>query len=234
MTISLKKNETRAFVILITIAAIAGIGWLIWSGTSTFELNQQKESFSEFQKANATTYQQGETIVGDSREDESSSSEAGWLYTAGFDWEGTMNWTVIDSWLYDTTDAAGISESSPGHFSPMPKEILESDDFDFLVCEVRVENIDAQLQSEDSHFNIATLRTGWVGYFDGTYLGASEKDGWAYNLDPGTTAIYHIGYYIPNPDKNQEFLIVSLGNASTEVDKISIQLNPHDMRGEHL
>ncbi len=233
MFFGMQKKEIRALVILIATAAIVGTGWLTWKNTSDAEIEHKKDINAEFQKANTQTYEQGDTIVCDSRADEDMADGSGQSYSAGFDWNGTMNWTVVDSFLYDNPADAGISEDSEGTFLPMPTSIAESGDYRFLLCEVSIENVDAEPTDDiKPPFNIATFRTGTVGYFDGTIEGAAEKDGWKYDLPIGTTAVYHVGFYILNPDDNPKVLSASIGNASTDIKKIQVHLEPHDLRAD--
>lgn len=235
MSLKFRRNEKRALIAIVVALVVVGGGWGAWKAVGFFGLESQKSAFDEFQEDNAQTYQQGETVVGDSHADEDMTADGSdnWSYASGFDWDGTMKWTVVDSWLYDDPADAGISADSPGTFLAIPASIAETGDYKFLLCEVRVENVDAMPESKESpHCNIATLHGGGsLGYFDGTFPGATDHESWEYNLDPGTTAVYHVGYYVDNPGDDVDALQATLGNRNTGVPKTTIQLHPHDMRG---
>lgn len=235
MSLKFRRNEKRALIAIVVALVVVGGGWGAWKAVGFFGLESQKSAFDEFQEDNAQTYQQGETVVGDSHADEDMTADGSdnWSYAAGFDWNGTMKWTVDDSWLFDDPAGAGISADSPGTFEVMPDSAAEGGDYEYLLYEVRVENVDATPKSEENpYYNIDTLHAGVaLSYFDGTFPGASYHEGWCYKLDPGTTAVYRIGAYVNNPGDDVDALQATLGNRNTGVPKITIQLHPHDMRG---
>lgn len=225
---ALTKGEKRTAVLAVAIVFSVGVFWIASSVVNDINLKKQLTSFDDFKRQNAMTFQQGDTIRCNSEEDESLVDDAGWLFYAGFDWEGTMNLTVEDSWLFDNmADACAMIGEEPD--KPESEEWTS-----FLFVKVRVENVDAVPADGASDFNISGMLQGpgEIYYFSG----ASEENGetgyFHYSLEPGESEVFYLGFGVaPDaPGAASEDFCLHAGAHRDEVEKITIACDPHDER----
>lgn len=224
---ALTKREKRFAVVAAAVVLVVGS---LWAGNylvGRIQLERQIESFDDFKWQHAQTYQQGETIRCDSAEDKALVDGEGWPYYAGFDWDGTMSITIEDSWLFGGSEEACefVGEELGGW------EGREGED-QVLFVKARVENIDAKPTFSTDTFNMSVLNgPGEWCYFNGTLDDADVKDHLEYALAPGEAKELYVGYRLSTGWEDQP-LDLYLGAHRDYPEKITIQLDPKDMRGQ--
>lgn len=185
---TIRKKEVVALALIVVALCVAGFAYLGASST----LPEQEQ---QFQKSVNQTFQIGDTLVLDSKQDESATFN-GNTYAAKFEWNGTMEVTVESAELAPPPD-------NPQYAIPVVEDYIP------LTCKIRIKNIDGKskspIQSDlpyrffiTSVFlpDISDLSCELV-YFDGTPTDAPEKQAYTFDLKPGEEKTYTVCYAIP-------------------------------------
>ena len=160
---------------------------------------------------NTVSFSQGETSLLDSSKDEEGRDYG---YTAGFDWSGGMEATLVSSTVYQSFEDYGIKETEL--LSPQRESSL------FLVCRLRLKNIDAVLDSSYTNprsdikgfdINVFSLQAAQeslrIAYFKGAIEDTGKGHYTLYELAKGEEKEFSIGYFISpsDLDKNMYYKV---------------------------
>ncbi|WP_165050309.1 MULTISPECIES: hypothetical protein [unclassified Adlercreutzia] len=220
---ALTRSEKRTAVLAVVVVLAVGVFWMGFSVVEGINLRRQIASFDDFKRQHAMVFRQGDVVRCDSGEDESLVDDAGWAYQAGFDWDGTMNFTVEESWLFDEmADACSM-------IGVEPDGVGREERAGVLLVKVRVENIDAR-PSSDRGFNISVLRgPSEISFFSGAVEENGEKGYYYFDLAPGESGVYYVGYEA-FPEAASEEPCLHVGTHADEVEKMTVVCDPHDER----
>lgn len=231
---ALTKGEKGFAAVAVVAVLVAGGLWVGNDLVGKAQLEQHIETFDDFKWQHAKTYQQGETIRCNTEEDEGliyeggeRYCEGGWPYFAGFDWDGTMNIAIEGSWLFDDAeDACAYIDDELDR-----RRLSSYESVGALLVKVRMENVDATPRYGVDRFNITgALRPSDWCYFSGAADPDNQKLYYEYDLAPGDTKEFYLVSELFEESELRDFQ-VNLGCHGDYPEKITIQLNPKDMRG---
>lgn len=223
----LTDAEKRFTAVLIAVAAIA----ICLFGIRTLWATVQEGRDEVVKQELNRSFKVGETIVLDSFEDDQK-LPSGVPYSAVFDWEGTMRLRVDAVTVYDNRDEAfAVKGDRASWFDWDGMGGVRYGGGAILMCDFTVENIDARSTSAtktgNSWFNI-TFLLGCdpmceVVYFDGmpTNGDLNEGEGTYYEVKPGETKTYTVGYSIG--DEAPERFVLHAGVNAEASDKYRLE-----------
>jgi len=198
-----------ALLAIVAVCIMAGF----FFGSQGTEAARSEESLAEFEAENSHTAGLNEAILLDSHED-SLGADVG--YFVAFGWNGSMKVTLTGVSVYDSMDDAGIAKDNP--FYVDPNELgLGAGEWKFMVCNVALENIDADPDPsfDDEYFSVSPFRLVIEGnstsffppdaarlpdFFDGTIPNATPKQLYLFSLTKGATGQYRLGYCVQEED----------------------------------
>ena len=194
----LTKREKRTVVVLVCIAAVVTAMYGGIQLTHYLALQAYEQACKEAQ----IRVREGETLRLNSDEDKATEI-MGESYQAGFDWNGTMNFTINETWLYSSWDKLAKSLNYPTWLD-RPSDY---DQTEYLVAHITITNVDAEPVRVDNHgvmsFSMGLIQlhpSGELIGFDGCIYGAQEqKDAFAYKVEKGMTESYLLVFSSSSP-----------------------------------
>lgn len=208
----MRKTTILALVAIFLLLVFAS--FLLWfffflPTMQSAEYDAIKQEQIRFTEQNSHTAEQSVPLLLDSREDLLGEDVGAVAY---FGWVGSMELTLDGVAVYGSMEDAGVEQNE--YFHDM-SGLYRDTQMVFVLCDITLKNIDAEpdpifrsdyfsigafhLFIEQQSFLPPDARTP-VGYFSGTFLGASPKDGYSFSLVKGEVGHYRLGFFVPKDD----------------------------------
>lgn len=233
------KAEVITLSVLVLCAVLALGGYLIYTSISRAQFNS---AYDAFKQSHSYQVAQGQTLVLDSEKEEQGNpnlKNMGNVPAEAFDWSGTMDATLLDSYIYDSPTAAGMGQDTTLEGLTVD-QALKEEPFDkegarFLVCDRKLKNINAtgQMTAKDLPFlgddaayafnsSIFSLESDdpaaqgesnhrYVDIADGLISNPPTSWRGLYTLRPGEEKTLKLGFFIPaNLASNKYVLTISV------------------------
>lgn len=233
-------NLLRSEVIALRVGvAIVGLIGLLALAIPCFSDWRQFEMLGEAERLYQKTYKPGEWVTLDKGEDENAvvtDKLTGWTrtYDAGLLFSGKMMFRVISSRLYTNPAQSGIDLGSKEFFGESYYDSAHKSDYEFLLCDVEIRNVNARSESgsyRDSSLFLASNIVGLnpaseVVYFTGQKADADDRELNYLSLAPGETKLISIGFAVPAHFKGS----VHIDPGVYGLSKYRVELNIEDER----
>lgn len=225
---AMRRGERITLCALVAVVVVGALGWFASEGISGIQYEQLVEQTSE-------THQVGE-VISLCAEDDAADIAGGQAYSAGFLWSGTLEVSVDSVVVYDCPESIGV-DSERAHFvKSAESDSPGREDAAFVVCEVTVRNVDAApaflTTGEENWFNVSFVNLSFpyapLTYFSGAPEGASASDLFCFDLAPGQTATYQLGYTYQNSLQTMTELDQALADQA-----FVVQFGTSDKKGKY-
>lgn len=220
-----RRTIAAAFAVVVMSVVTVSIPLYITQAQQQAAARIQQEHDS-YVASNRHDYQLGQTCRLDSAED-MQGADAG--YVARFDWDGTIEATLLSADYYDSLAATGLDTSK---MFEVPEDLTGTY---VLVCRMQLTNVDAHNQEGKNSFswqNYALLvddvknqppNAGpMLCYFDGIGPKGAENP-FAFQLAPGQKRVFTAAYLVPDSYREGS-LFYSIGADAVETHKYNIHV----------
>lgn len=220
-----RRTVASVFAVVVMSAVTVSIPLYITQAQQQAAARIEQEHDS-YVASNRHDYQLGQTCRLGSAED-MQGADAG--YVARFDWDGTMEATLLSADYYDSLAATGLDASK---MFEVPKDLTGTY---VLVCRMQLTNVDAHDQKGKDTFDwldFSLLVDGIKNqppdagptqcYFDGL-LPADAKHPFDFQLAPGQERVFTVAYVVPGSYRGGS-LFYSIGSDAVETRKYNIHV----------